>query len=270
MNKQLLIDFAVATVCYIAIIIGCYVVFTDDAEAAEYKGDHWATSFSWRVDKGCPVYVKTSVQEMLDKHAPVTNNYYGRSYTTPSFGDKQNVIYCGVTDVQSEQLTTPLPAYVDYEVTELVSREENAVAGRARRSWYASSLEMIECDVWLSTLFIDEENINKFTLHEVVGHCMGLTHSNDTNAVMYYAPSATQWAADDFAGITELYEQCHEKPYIDSIGNVYMPSLDVEDLLEAIDNRDHDKWRGVTLAAYLDANENWPAGLYNIKESACE
>lgn len=34
MNKQLLIDFAVAMVCYIAIIIGCYLVFTDDVEAA--------------------------------------------------------------------------------------------------------------------------------------------------------------------------------------------------------------------------------------------
>ena len=33
MNKQLLIDFAVAMVCYIAIIIGCYIVFTDDVEA---------------------------------------------------------------------------------------------------------------------------------------------------------------------------------------------------------------------------------------------
>jgi len=235
----------------------------ETAEAANYDGEKWTTTFNWMISDTCPAYVKTSVEEMLNKHGPVDNVYQRKTYVAPTHGDRSNVIYCGFEDVMESMLQKPLPRYMGYNM-------EEATGGRARWSWYESSLQIVECDVWLSTLYMNQWNVDKYTLHEVVGHCMGLRHSDIPDAVMYFAPYAQALHVDDYAGLYELYEKCDGIPYVDVRGNIYLPKLDIDDLLEDLDRREYDKWVGINVSAMLDANEEWPNGVYNIKESACD
>ena len=230
------------------------------ATAAEYDGEHWQSTFIWYVDISCPTYVKPTVEAVLEKHSPVAHLFI----STWSLGvsqDSSNVIYCGYSDVQEMQLQQ-LPYRLEAATSE-------TTAGRARWYFYREQQKIVECDVWFSSGSLTEETVELYVLHEVVGHCMGLQHSIDRDAVMYFAPTATGFRVDDYAGLTELYRLCREKDYIDTLGNKYIARMDVEDLLAVLDNREHDMYRGVELSGYLDANTMWPSGLYNIKESSC-
>lgn len=245
-------------------VLGIVLAFSivNLVHAAEYNGEHWQSTYLWYVDASCPAFVKNSVEEQLAKHSPVATQYvtvWNRGISQ----DSANVIYCGYSDVQETQVQLPLP----YGLTSSVSE---TVAGRAR--WYhlTATQEIVECDVWLSSMYTNEDTVDRYVLHEVLGHCMGLRHSSEKDAVMYYAPRATSFHIDDYAGLTELYRLCRDSAFVDYKGNLYLARLDVEELLEALDDRQYDAYRGVELSAYLAANEPWPASVYNVKESACD
>ena len=244
------------------VLLGVLLSVSTKTSASEYDGEHWQSTFMWYVDASCPSYVKPAVEEALEKHSPVESLFLG-VWSRGVSQDSSNVIYCGYSDVQEMQLQQPLPYGLEYAVAE-------ATAGRAKWYFFRESQKIVECDVWFGTASLTEENVELYVLHEVLGHCMGLQHSNDRDAVMYFAPNATGFHVDDYAGLTELYRLCRDKDYIDTLGNKYIARLDVEDLLAVLDNREHDMYRGVELSGYMDANTMWPAGLYNIKESACE
>lgn len=235
--------------------------------AAEYNGEHWESTFQWYIDASCPALVKTAVEEALDRYSPVDTQFVG-IWSKGISQDSASVIYCGDSDVQQAQLQAPLPYGLASSVADALDAPY-IVAGRAYRYYYTETQEMAECDVWLNSVIINEQLLDVLVLHEL-GHCMGLLHSSEENAVMYYVPTAKSFHIDDYAGLTELYSMCRDKNFTDYMGNMYIARLDVEDLLEALDDRAYDMFRGVELSAYLDAGGIWPSSVYNVKQSSCE
>ncbi len=71
---------------------------------------------------------------------------------------------------------------------------------------HAGDLHFDEAEAW-----IDDPNANGILLLQVaiheIGHLLGLSHSNDTSAIMFafYAPDRVNLSQDDIQGITALY-----------------------------------------------------------------
>lgn len=249
----------------LACILGIVATLAINAEAAEYSGEHWQTPFVWYIGADCPAYVQPAVEEALEKYSPVEHHFV-RIWTIGVSQDSSSVIYCGYSDEQETQLQKPLPYWLDMD-------DQATAAGRARWYFFKTQQKIVECDVWLSSLFMNEDNVDRYVLHEVLGHCMGLQHSNYTDAVMYYAPSVNHLHIDDMAGLTQLYKTCRAMPFVDAAGNMYLPRLDVEDLLDGLvkagASQDYSEYRGKELQAYLPALGEWPLDVYAIQESAC-
>lgn len=262
--KRILLE---VTTLLFALVIAAMLFISPLAQAAEFDGDRWSTSFNYFVDRDCPDYVAPAVKEALEKHSPVVYHYFGKSSMTPS-NDSQNLIYCGATDVQSGMIQT-IPFHLELKEEKVVN-SGNAAAGRAR--WYVIKKQdrIVECDVWLSSIWMNEGNVDKYVLHEVTGHCMGLRHLPNPNAVMYFAPYRNDFHVDDFAELADLYDTCPDKDFIDSDGNIFHVALDVEALLARLDLREHDRYRGVELVGKQYVGSEWPAGLVDIRESGCD
>ena len=237
--------------------------FIKAAEGYEFNGEHWQSEFSWYFHDSCPRFLKSAIEEALEKYSPAQHRFVSRSYTTPSL-DNKSVMYCGEEDIRATQLSAPLnPGLI--EVTEYTT------AAAARRSFFKDSLKINACDVWFNSDYLDEYTpyVQTLVLHEVVGHCHGLRHSRERNAVMWWQGTHNDIHIDDFAGLTELYQVCRDKPFIDTDGNIYHPRLDIEDLLISLDDPEFDAYLGVELSGLQLANTPWPSGLYDYKASVC-
>ena len=251
------------TAFLVGLVFAAAMFFGSKVEAAEFLGPKWRNTdtLHWYVDPSCPNYVKTATEVMMNRHSPIKHSYAGK-WQHGASRDNANYIYCGSTDVQETQIQQRLTPGMSLTV-------RNAVAGRAYVYAYETDKRIFECDVWLNTDYLDDQTVYRYVGHEVTGHCMGLDHSPIKSSIMYYAPYRNDFHIDDFAGLTELYSQCHDKDFIDSDGNKYMSRLDVDALLARLNERQYDMWRGIELSAYQYVNTNWPLGLVEIKESSC-
>lgn len=232
------------TVFLILLTLAC--AFIDRAEAYEYNGEKWMSRIDWYMGAGCPSYVKGTVEEVakeIEANVAAIETRYVTKWSGVPAQDQRTTFYCGTTDVQESYLIN-LPWWLEMNTAE-------TVAGRARWYYKESNNEIVECDVWLNTDELTEGNVEKFVRHELA-HCLGLRHSNEYSAVMYYAPLLPYYHVDDWAGLKRLYHDC--TPVIDKYLNLYIGAVETTEGM---------------LSGILRAGKQWYADVYNVEEVEC-
>lgn len=100
-------------------------------------------------------------------------------------------------------------------------------------SW-AGSLHFDEFEQWKDEPGGGGTRLYNVALHEI-GHLLGLSHSQDTNAIMYayYAENRNDLRADDIAGIQSLYGAAQAQPKAIELGESVSGHLQARDDTEA-------------------------------------
>jgi len=136
-----------------------------------------------------------------------------RGTTTLPIGYDQRVtLYCAETDpVELVRLPPGVSMQTDY----LTDSQNGLVLASARSYWLGSSI--VDCDIRLHPYFVTNSNVESVVAHEW-GHCLGIDHSNNWDATMFYAPPIRSTLhADDLLAACELYQVCK---LMDAEGNL--------------------------------------------------
>jgi hypothetical protein len=235
------------TAFLIALTLAC--VYISKAEAYEYNGERWLKKINWYMGTGCPSYVKDSAMmifdELTENVEDIETNHLGKWNLTPS-KDQRTTIYCGTSDVQQTQIER-LPWGIEMRVSQVLTEDQDTVAGTAYWYYKSSNNEIVECDVWLNTDSLTVSNADKFVRHEL-GHCLGMKHSDVVSSVMYYAPVLPHYHVDDWAGLKRLYKD--GRPIIDKYLNLYTGTVETTEGLAS---------------GILDAGKVWYDDVYNVE-----
>ena len=142
-----------------------------------------------------------------------------RGTTTLPIGYDQRVtLYCAEVDPME---IVRLPPGVSMQTDYLTDSQNNFVVASARSYWLGSSI--VDCDIRLHPIFVNNSNVESVVAHEW-GHCLGIDHSNNWDATMYYAaPSRATLHADDLLAACELYKVCK---LMDSEGNLAIQPIE--------------------------------------------
>ena len=127
--------------------------------------------------------------------------------------DNRPTLYCAENAALQN-----VPSDVEVRIDYVRSSQDNLILATAHSYWISEA--MVDCDIRLHPAFVYEENIEEAMLHEF-GHCLGIAHSQDREAIMYYAIRKGAYLhADDHLAICEIYGVCR---LIDSNLNLAIP-----------------------------------------------
>lgn len=226
----------------------------------EFNGEHWVTDYHYYIGTGCSEFTVFAIKTGLSHFAPVM--VYQDGYTTLSglVEDRTNIIYCSDTEPPSA-IVRPGMNFDD----ERLVNEAGAVIGKARWLWPQGSLEISECDIWLSTT-ADVLSMFNAAIHEA-GHCWGLLHSTDFRAVMAPAAITSRPTLDDLAGLAHLYGDCGTVQ-IDHKGNVFLPAIDSRTLVKELKDPQLEQYRDTVVSGYMKLGESWDK-ITGITTSRC-
>ena len=132
------------------------------------------------------------------------------------------------TAEQTQQLSSPniLTFYIMNETKDLT-------LGTATIAY--TNDEIVDCDTTFFTDHVTQENLPIITGHET-GHCLGLPHSTNKDALMFSAPALPRKDIEDMARMYTLYGLCN-KVLADDRLNLFIPRAvkfdDQEDIYQA-------------------------------------
>ena len=151
--------------------------------AFEPTGQKWNKDYVWEMGQGCSVLVELFMPIALEPYSRWVDSSKGDDFfDTPSIDDNKSVVYCSSAPVGANDIT---------ERHDGVGSDW-AVSGNARWRFSSTYNLTIECDIWIyedAPLF----SILKILRHEL-GHCFGLFHSDNENAIMFHTPLFTEIA----------------------------------------------------------------------------
>lgn len=224
-------------------------LYISRADAYDYNGEKWMSRIDWYMGTGCPKYVKESalsVYDEIEANVEAIETRYVTHWSQSPRQDERTTIYCGDTDVQDGN-SIKLPWWLEMREGRLLSDDGTTVVGRARWYYKPSDNEIVECDVWLNSSELTESTVDKYVRHEI-GHCLGLQHSEEAVAVMYFAAILPYYHVDDWAGLKRLYQDY--RPVVDAYLNLYTGLLDTR--------------LGVA-SGIIDSGYVWPDDAYSIE-----
>jgi hypothetical protein len=195
---------------------------------------------------GCPAYVLPAIEKAFGLVSPVSFKNTG---IRESVGfDYKVTFYCADTPQQNLQ---KIPATVELEETDFAT-EEHTIGATTKRYWLHDTLQIIDFDIWLNLSVINSSNIDKILSHEIL-HGLGLRHSENPKALMYFVPSRSDMHADDLAAISLLYEICEDS--VDEQFNYFMHKVPVE---------------GENYYGILPNGGVWPKDVHTTGVSVCQ
>ena len=134
--------------------------------------------------------------------------------------DHKPTLWCGYKD----QALLNVPSNVEIRIDYVRSSQDNLVLGTAHSYWISGS--MVDCDIRLHPYFVNEENVEETMLHEF-GHCLGIAHSDNRDAIMHYSlRDGAYLHADDLLAACDLYGVC---PMWDTHINLAIPKTYIGD-----------------------------------------
>lgn len=247
-------------VMFIGFVIGFVTGSAKDSNGYEFNGEHWTKDYHYSIGSGCDSFQIFAVELGLKYFAPVPVYREANTGLTGLTEDGINTIYCSDT-VPSTALTL-----TDMNVGEaVVANEAGAVIGKARWLWPQGSLEISECDIWLSTE-ADLITVLSVAPHES-GHCWGLLHSKDLRSIMAPRAATSRPTLDDLAGLAHLYGNCGAVQ-IDHKGNVFLPAIDSRTLLREINDPKFKQFEDMVISGYLNMGDSLDK-ISGIAESKC-
>lgn len=238
-------DAAELAIGVLLILTVALLIFTAPrAEAYEYYPGEpaWPDApIYWHYDSSCPGYVHPEIIPAFTAWGVRTPQFAGPSMVGGY--DGLSTIYCSVV---SEQALSLLPADVGYAV-------DSAAMAKAYVYWSKSRGIMLECDIQLDTTQTTAENIRYILRHEI-GHCLGLAHSAEPDALMWpYIKSDIGLNVDDIGGMSRLYGMCES--VADAAGNTFLDRVAFE---------------GKNWSGFVPAGGVWPGDVYSVQETSCE
>lgn len=213
-----------------------------DSSGFEISGRRWMSEIVYYIDSDCPGFVLPSLHSTVREMTPVGYTYGGKSGRVGL--DDRVVIYCANESIKA---LSYLPEGIDFD-------EVFSAIGSAKRYWRKSSLQILDCDIWLSSEKVNEENIAKVISHEW-GHCLGLDHEDKQRSIMASTLKAIPQNSptiDDMAGINVLYNRCEN--VVDNQGNYFMHKV---------------PFKGDYFYGVIPANGIWPADVHTVGRSSC-
>ena len=148
--------------------------------------------------------------------------------------DGRPTIYCATVDPNA---IVSLPPGVELTISYLMSEDNNLVMASAHQYWKSGA--MVDCDIRLHPVFVNDDNVDTSVLHEA-GHCLGIAHSDNPDATMYFAAPDDTLHADDLLAICELYNTCVQW------------DEDFNMLIEPFE------YQGTCFYGYMPAGKEWP------------
>lgn len=119
--------------------------------------------------------------------------------------DEMPTIFCDPDDTRlGTSDLSHLPDGIQVTEYDIKSEVNNAVTLASARVYSSYSGAIMDADIWIDSDFIHESNINYVLKHEI-GHLLGLPHSNDPDALMYWKPTARTWNITDYAMFSMAY-----------------------------------------------------------------
>ena len=246
---------------WLVVLIGLVFGFVEDALAYEFNGEHWEKDYHYSIGSGCGGLQVFAIETGLRHFAPVPVFREKDTILSGLSEDQVNIIYCSDTEPPSA-IVRPGMNFDD----ERVVNTQNAVIGKARWMWPIGSLEIAECDIWLSTK-ADVVATMSAAVHEL-GHCWGLLHSKDNRAVMAPNAATSRPTLDDLAGLAHLYGKCGTVQ-IDHKGNVFLPAIDSRTLLRELNDPRFKEFEGMVISGYLKIGGRLDE-ITGIAESKCQ
>lgn len=157
------------------------------------------------VDKpSCPKLVLDQFPSILEEPSRFIKFLDGGMRRTIGY-DGMPTIFC---DKESTRLgSSSLVAIPDnIVVTEynVLSETRQPVVLATTRVYSSLSGSIIDADIWIDTDYIHESNI-KFVLRHELGHLLGLPHSENEDALMYWKPTRETWHITDYATLSLAY-----------------------------------------------------------------
>lgn len=261
----------------IAMIIGFVAgVMLEDSEGAEfsYTGEKWAKPYRYAISDSCPSFVGHLYGLALNDMSPVPHERLPNTHKQRFSIDDESIVYCS-----DEQPVASLREPDGLTVrTEHVTASDGAVIGQAQWA-YADDGEITQCDVWFDsgklmtdvvisgqeyTGQISEGLMRTLAAHEA-GHCFGMRHVSDRDAVMYgHVGYAKAWHVLDQAQMALIYDGCHA--VVHESGSMFVPSADVDRLVRGTE---WSEWEGARVSYLINAGAEWPLGVYGVGESVC-
>ena len=193
-----------------------------------FNGEKWDIPLIWEVQE-CPEYVETLIPVSLSDILPST-------LTQEAVGRANVIITCS---------DTPPPQMLLKALTEGFDSAW-ALLGHAEWHWNVFTLKIRNCDIWLNTLELDENNAEMAIKHEF-GHCLGLQHNPHPDSVMNAHPTTSDWHAVDRQQVEMLYFGCPQRSWVD----------------KNLNNLKVVEYEGRLHQGILDAGKVWPDDIYN-------
>lgn len=245
MNKTSSLTAFRKTKIFSLVVYTLAVVIQQNSYGFEFTGEKWRENIRFHYMEGCPAYVLPSIEKAFESVSPVAFQNTGVRYSVGF--DYKVTFYCA--DEPRQNLQT-IPSNIQSAETNFAI-DEQTVGATTRRYWIQDSLKIIDFDVWLNPSVIDSSNIDKILKHEIL-HGLGIRHSENPEALMYFAPRRSQMHADDLAAISLLYEICEDS--VDEEFNYFMHKVPLE---------------GENYYGILPNGGMWPKDVHSIGFSVC-
>ena len=211
----------------------------------EFTGERWRDNIPYHWMESCPAYILPAIEKAFESVSPVM---FKNSGIKKSVGfDYKVTFYCADTPYKNQQ---KIPLTVELEETNFET-EEQTIGATTRRYWLPDTLQIIDFDIWLNLSVINSSNINKILSHEIL-HGLGLRHSANPEALMYFVPSQSEMHADDLAAVSLLYGVCEDS--VDEQFNYFMHKVPVD---------------GKNYYGILPSGGVWPKDVHTIGISVC-
>lgn len=221
------------------------VVSGKHISAFEFTGERWHDQISYHYMVGCPAYVMPAIEKAFATVSPVAFKNTGIRHAVGF--DYKVTLYCAAEPFSSLQV---VPPEIQSEETNF-STEEQTIGATTRRYWLKSTKEIVDFDIWLNSAVITPQNIHKILNHEIL-HGLGIRHSENPDALMYYLPLREDLHVDDLAAVSLLYEICEDQ--IDEELNLFMHKVPVN---------------GELYYGILPNGGRWPDDVHTIGYSVC-
>lgn len=214
--------------------------------AFEFTGERWREKISYHYMEGCPAFVLPAIENAFASVSPVAYLNTGRQESVGF--DYKVTFYCSDSPVRDLQ---NIPSTIAWHESKFAI-SEHTIGATTRRYWIIDTQKIVDFDIWLNSEVIDKENIDKILNHEIL-HGLGIRHSDNPEALMYFLPQTESMHADDLAAISLLYEICEDS--VDGEYNYFMHNVPV----------DGDSYYGI-----LPYGGTWPNDVHTVGYSVCD
>lgn len=223
----------------------CALLVPMTSNSFEFNGEKWQQNIHYYYLDGCPAFVLPAFEAAFKTVSPVPFQNTGVRFSVGF--DHKVTLYCA--DAPKDALQE-IPSNIQSVDTHFAT-EEQTIGATTRRYWIKDSMKIIDFDIWLNLGVITPENIDKILKHEVL-HGLGISHSNNPDALMYFKPTRSKMHADDLAAINLLYEICEDR--VDDDFNLFVHKVPVGE----------ESFYGI-----LPFGGIWPKDVHTIGRSAC-